>query len=136
MIQRIQSVWLLVVSVTAALTFKFEYYSGINPQHPVLYKITAAENFPVMLLTIAVSGLALCTLFLFKKRKLQLRLCVLGILLEALLIFLYYKEVKTYTNGTLSIWALLHGLIVFFFFLAAKSINKDEKLIKDSDRLR
>jgi len=136
MIQRIQSVWLLLADTAAALTFKFEYYSGVNLQHPVLYKINAAENFPLMLLTIAISGLAFFTIFLFKKRQLQLRLSILGIALEAVLIFLYYKEVKAYTDGTLSIWAILHGTIVLMFFLAARAINKDEKLIKDSNRLR
>ena len=136
MIQRIQSVWLLLAAVAASLTFKFEYYSGVNVQHPILYKLTATETIPILLVTAAVSALALITIFLFKQRGLQLRLCVLGILLEALLIFLYYREVKTYTDGTFSIWSILHGLIVLLFFMAARSINKDEKLIKDSDRLR
>jgi Domain of unknown function (DUF4293) len=136
MIQRIQSVWLLLAAVAASLTFKFEYYSGINLEHPTLYKVNAAENFPILLLTVAVSFLALCTIFLFKNRKLQMRLCILGIFLEALLIFMYYREVKTYTDGTLSFWAILHGTIVFLFFLAARSINKDERMVKDSDRLR
>jgi hypothetical protein len=136
MIQRIQSVWLLLAAVAASLTFKFEYYSGINLQHPSLYKVNAAENIWTLLLTVAVSALALFTIFLFKKRKLQMRLCVLGILLEALLIFLYYSEIKNYTDGTLSFWAILHGIIVFLFFLAARGINKDERMVKDSDRLR
>jgi Domain of unknown function (DUF4293) len=136
MIQRIQSIWLLLAAIAASLTFKFEYYSGINLQHPTLYKINATENIPILLLTVAVSALALVIIFLFKNRKLQLRLCILGILLQALLIFLYYTQVKNYTDGTLSIWAMLHGAIVLFFFMASRSINKDERLIKDSDRLR
>jgi succinate-acetate transporter protein len=57
-------------------------------------------------------------------------------LLEALVIFLYYREVTTFTQGTYSLWAILHSLIVIFFMLAARAINKDEKLIKDSNRLR
>ena len=84
----------------------------------------------------AVGALALITVFLFKKRALQLRLCVLGIVLEALLIFLYYREVKTFTQGTYSLTAILHSIIVISFFLAARAINKDEKMVKDSDRLR
>lgn len=136
MIQRIQSVWLLLAAIAAALTFKLEYFSGINLQHPVLYKITAAENFPILLLTVAVSALALITIFLYKNRTLQLRLCVLGIVLEAVLIFLYYTQVKTYTDGTYSIWAILHGLVVLLFFLAARGISRDKKIINDSNRLR
>ena len=89
-----------------------------------------------MLVTFLTGALAAVTIFLFKKRILQLRLCVLGIVIEALLIFLYYTEVKTFTTGTYALWAILHSVVVISFFLAAKAINKDEKLIKDSDRLR
>ena len=89
-----------------------------------------------MLTTVVVGALALFTIFLFKKRRLQLRLCVLGILLEALLIFLYYREVKTFTQGTYSLTAILHSIIVISFFLAARGIHKDDKVVKDSDRLR
>lgn len=98
--------------------------------------LTAGANFLISIATIAVGTLALVNIFLFKQRTLQLRLCVLGILLEALLIFLYYRQVQTYTTGTYSLTAILHAIIVFSFFLAAKGINKDAKLIKDSDRLR
>ncbi|MEI7471293.1 MAG: DUF4293 family protein [Chitinophagaceae bacterium] len=136
MIQRIQSVWLLLAAATATLSFKFEFYSGINSIHPTLYKINATESMFTLLLTVAVSGLAFFTIFLFKNRKLQFRLSILGILLEALLIFVYYTVIRNYTYGSISIWALLHGAILFFFFLTARAIKKDEKLIQESDRLR
>jgi hypothetical protein len=61
---------------------------------------------------------------------------VLAILLEALLIFLYFNEVQTFTGGTYSLTAILHSIIVLAFVLAARGINKDAKLVKDSDRLR
>ena len=89
-----------------------------------------------MITTIVVGVLALINIFLFKKRTLQLRLCVLGIFLEALLIFLYYREVKTFTQGTYSLTAILHSIIVLAFVLAAMGINKDLKIIKGSNRLR
>ena len=136
MIQRIQSVWLLLAAICALVTFKLPFYSGTNLKGVASYELNARENFLLLITTVAVSILAAIIIFLFKKRPLQLRLCVLGILLEALLIFLYYREVKTFTQGTYALYAILHSLIVIFFFLAAKAINKDEKLIKDSDRLR
>jgi len=135
MIQRIQSVWLLLAAVCAFATFKFEFYAGVGSPNNAPF-LTAGVNFLISIVTIAVGALALVNIFLFKQRTLQLRLCVLGILLEALLIFLYYRQVQTYTTGTYSLTAILHGIIVFAFFLAAKGINKDAKLIKDSDRLR
>ncbi len=136
MIQRIQSVWLLLASACAFSTFKFSYYSGTNAKGLSPYELTATENLLLMLTTVVVGCLALFTIFLFKKRGLQLRLCVLGIFLEALLIFLYYREVKTFVHGTYSLTAILHSIIVIAFFLAARGIHKDSKLVKNSDRLR
>lgn len=136
MIQRIQSLWLLLAAACAFATFKFSYYSGIKAIDLTLHELNATESFLLMLTTIAVGGLALVNIFLFKKRTLQLRLCVLGILLEALLIFLYYREVGNFTSGTYSLTAILHSVIVLAFVLAARAINKDAKLVKDSDRLR
>ena len=136
MIQRIQSVWLLLASACAFVSFKFSYYSGTNAKGLSPYELKANENFLLMITTVAVGALALFTIFLFKKRGLQLRLCVLGIVLDALLIFLYYREVKTFTQGTYSLTAILHSIIVISFFLAARGIYKDDKVVKDSDRLR
>ncbi len=136
MIQRIQSVWLLLAAACAFATFKFPYYTGTNVKGLSPYELTASENFLLMLTTAVVGGLAFFLIFLFKKRELQLRLCVLGILLEALLIFLYYREVQTFTKGTYALTAILHSVIVICFFLAARGIHKDQKMVKNSDRLR
>lgn len=136
MIQRIQSLWLLLASACAFASFKFPYYSGTNAKGISPYELNATENFLLLITTIVVGGLALFNIFLFKKRTLQLRLCILGIFLDALLIFLYYREVNTFVQGTYSLTAILHSIIVIAFFLAARAINKDEKLVKDSDRLR
>ncbi len=134
MIQRIQSLWLLLVAICAFATFSFAFYSGLSTAHEPFLRANA--TFLISTVTVSIGVLALVNIFLFKKRTLQLRLCVLGIVLEALLIFLYYREVGTYTVGSYSLAAILHGVNVFAFFMAARAINKDEKLIKDSDRLR
>ena len=136
MIQRIQSLWLLLAAACAFASFKFSYYSGTKVNDIVLHELNATSTFLLMITTIAVAGLALINIFLFKKRILQLRLCVLGILLEAVLIFLYYREVSTFIQGTYSLTAILHSVIVLAFFLAARAINKDSKLLKESNRLR
>lgn len=135
MIQRIQSVWLLLAATCAFLSFKLPFYSGPTATVP-FNELNASSTVLLALTTITVGVLAAFTIFLFKSRTAQLRLCIAGIVAEALVLFLYYREVKMFTGGTYSLWAILHILIVLLFFLAAKSINKDEKLIKDSDRLR
>lgn len=136
MLQRIQSVWLLLASVCSFLTIKFPFYSGTNSKGEASYQLVATENIYLLVLTIAIAVVLLITIFLYKNRVLQLRLCVLAILLEAVTLFLYYRELKTFTVGTYSLTALLHSFIILFIVLAARSINKDEKLIKSTDRLR
>ena len=104
----------------------------------VFKRIDATANIPLIAGTAAVGILALITIFLYKTRKIQLRLSIVGLLLEAGIIFLYYNEVKKFTagTGTYALTALLQGCIVLFFFLAAKGINNDDKIIKESNRLR
>jgi hypothetical protein len=137
MIQRIQTIWLLLAGVAALLTIQFPYYSGINdpllPYHELSGK---TAGIPVLLVTITVAVLAFVAIGLYKNRKTQLRLCLIGILAEASLIFLYYRKVAAFTQGTYSLASILHMCILLFFVLAARGINKDEKLIKESDRLR
>ncbi len=136
MVQRIQSLWLLLASACAFASYKFPYYSGTNQKGVADYQLNATENFLLIAVTGIIGALALFLIFLFKNRTLQLRLCLLGILLEALLIFLYYREVKTFSTGTLSLTSILQSVIIIAFFLAARAINKDEKMVKESDRLR
>lgn len=144
MLQRIQTIWLLLAGVAAFLTLKLHFFSGLmlNPDGitpPAYAKLNGMSPFWLMLVTVAIGLIAFTSIGLFKNRTIQLRLCVLGIVLEALLIFLYYRTVESKFiagQGEYSITALLHSLIILFFVLAARGINKDEKLIKDSDRLR
>lgn len=136
MIQRIQSVWLLLASACAFAGFKFSFYSGTNAKGLSPYELNGTENFLLQIMTVVVGALALFTIFMFKKRTQQLWLCILGILLEGLLIFLYYREVTTFQKGVYSLPAVLQPLIIICFFMAIRGIRKDEKVIKDSERLR
>ena len=137
MLQRIQTIWLLVAGICALLTIQFPYYSGINdPAVPYQQLNGKSGGILILLVSITIAVLAFVAIGLYKNRKLQLRLCVISLLSEAVLIFLYYKKAANFTQGTLSLTAILHMCILLFIVLAAKSINSDEKLIKDSDRLR
>ena len=138
MIQRIQSIWLLLAAAGAFAGFKFSFYSGNKLNDTLLHELNATSTLLLMIVTIAVGGVAFITIFLFKQRSLQRGLCVLGILLEAVLIFLYYRETTTFTQGqgTYSLTAILHSIIVICFFLAARGISRDQRKLKESDRLR
>lgn len=136
MLQRIQTIWLLLASAAAFAGLKFPYYAGTNALGIPSYILKGTENIQLILVTTAVAVVALVTIFLYKNRKLQLRLCVAGIALEALIIFLYYTEIKNFLGGTYALTALLQGCIVLFLFLAARGISRDNKIIKESSRLR
>ena len=136
MIQRIQSVWLLVVTILIFLTLKVSFYSGTYLPDNQYHQLNATENILLMITTIALGVLSLITIFLYKTRVIQLRLCIVGILLDMLLIFFYFKAMQQFTNGEFAITSALHIAIIIALVLAANGINKDEKLIKDSDRLR
>jgi peptidoglycan/LPS O-acetylase OafA/YrhL len=136
MIQRIQSIWFLLASVCAFLSLKLPFYVGTTKDHTASHQLMGTENYYLMILTIAIGVLAFAIIFLYKKRRLQVRLSVLGIMLELLLIFLYFLQVRTYIDGTYALSALLHSLVIFFFFLALRGIGKDIQVIKNSNRMR
>ena len=137
MIQRIQSIWLLLAAVCVFLTLKFSTYVGTNKELIPSTFLNGIATLPLIFVTLAVGILTLITIFLYKNRKLQLRLTILAVLLEAGLIFLYYKEIQTFIGkGTFSITAILHVAVIVFLILAARGISSDNKLIKDSNRLR
>lgn len=139
MLQRMQSIWLLLAGVAAFLTIKFAFYSGVPlvPVEPVNFQVLrATSSLWILIITIALVCIAVINIFLYKNRKLQGRLAILGIILSLLNIFLYFRETAHYTQGQFSITAILPILVPLFFFLASRGIYKDEKLVKSLDRLR
>lgn len=134
MIQRIQTIWLLLASVCVFLTLKFATYAADKNG---VHLINGTENTKLLFATIATGIVPLFAVFLYKKRKQQLLLTLLGIVLQLVLGYLYYKEIQLYVGtGSVSFTAILHILTLVFLLLAAKGIRADEKLIKDSNRLR
>ena len=141
MIQRVQTIWLLLAAIAMFLTLKFSFYSGTLLNGTLVsqnsfHSLVATDNFILMVLTCALGSALLINIFLFKHRTLQFRICIIAILLEFLILFLYYRQTKFYSNGTLDVWAIFHLVTIIALILAARGIYKDEKLIKDSNRLR
>lgn len=136
MIQRVQTIWMLLAAILVFLTLKFLFYSGTliadNLYHPLL----ATDNFLILILTSALGTGILINIFLFKHRSVQTRIILVAVLLECLIVFLYIKQTNKFSTGNYSLWSVLHVLIIVFLILAAKGIYKDSKLIRDSNRLR
>lgn len=147
MIQRIQTVYLLLVAVLGGL---------ISFYNPGLWRarlvnntyqyFTGQSSYLYFILVMLVIVLAATAIFLFKKRKLQFRLTVVNLLISLAVIALQYLKIKSeaaqlneshmLASATYLPAAFLPVVIVILLFLAARGIYKDERLIKSLDRLR
>jgi peptidoglycan/LPS O-acetylase OafA/YrhL len=148
MIQRVQTVWMILAALAAFLTIKFSFYSGTlaiqtganavttMATDGTYQLVTATNNFLILILTSALGTGIVINIFLFKHRSIQIRIIIAAIVMECLIIFLYFRETQKFSQGNYNIWAILHILILFFLVLAARGIYKDSKLIKESNRLR
>ncbi len=136
MIQRVQTIWMILAAIAIFLTLKLSFYSGTLLTDNSFDSLIATDNFILMVLTCALGSALVINIFLFKHRTLQFRICIIAILTELLLLFLYYRQTKLYSNGSLDLWAIFHLVTIIALIFAARGIYKDEKLIKDSNRLR
>ncbi len=141
MIQRVQSIWLLVVAIAAFATYTLTLYVE-NLQTRAKKFLNLPMIFVLVIFIIALGILAIINLFLFKNRKLQFKLSVFGVLLSIGFLFLEYFKVEDFKKdnlvqtGSYQLGALLPVIMVIFFFLAARGIYRDEKLVKSMNRLR
>jgi membrane-associated HD superfamily phosphohydrolase len=139
MIQRIQTVWLFLAALFAALTFKFPFYSGnvINKENVQQFeKLVASANFLVLIFTAGLVAGTIIMIFMYKNRKQQMWLTAAAAGLSILNIVLYFTELKKFVSGNMSLTAVFALAIPVFLFLAINGIWKDEKLVKSLDRLR
>ncbi len=135
MIQRQQSLWLLLSTVSAVLSYIFPFYTG-QLKDGKYFKLDAENDFLIMIITGISVVLSLTTIFLFKDRKLQLKLCFSGLGLSLLILVAYFAKIKKFETGSISLSCLFVFAILIGYVLAARGIWKDKKLIKNLDRLR
>ena len=141
MIQRIQTLWLLLAGALGILSLKTSFYSGhrINDvlPKPVVF-MPATYNILLIICTTGVAFASLISIFLFKNRKLQLRITIAALLLSVVTLLLYYWQSQSFVPGEsgFNLTAIIPIAIPFVLFFAARNIWKDERLIKSVDRLR
>lgn len=143
MIQRIQSIFLFLGAGSILGLFGLPVADTDAPQTAgVLFTDGQYTLFddPVLLGLFGLAGaLLLLDIFLFKNRKLQIRLSLLSILL--VVIGAGYGAYRFVNDAAMeaaspAVGVALPILGLLFAFLANKYINKDEKLVRSSDRLR
>jgi hypothetical protein len=157
MIQRIQSLFLLIAFLAAAALFFYPLagiYSQMETYEFYVYGfknlgegssvISFMTTFPVLLLNILVAAFSIGCIFIYKNRITQMKIVRLAILLEiiflALVFFVYEKIIETKLHATYDeiIWRGIYAKLIslVFLVLAYRSIMKDEKLVRSVDRLR
>lgn len=157
MLQRKQSIFLLLAAVCGMLTFLFPVDSFIRGGQAFVFRTTgffmadgtevvdAAAKVPFGVLLGFLSVMLLAVIFLYKNRARQLRLTrIVNLLTMAVIVFLFitdnsiraYLEQGGHVRNTFGISAGLPLLMVVFTLLAERGIRQDEALVKSMDRLR
>jgi hypothetical protein len=149
MIQRIQTVYLLVVAILMVVVMSlpvgsfvaadytatvFNNLSLVAPDGTADYEPWAM--FAILMVSAVVT---LGTIFLYKKRMLQIRLTIFNIIL----LLGYYGTLVTFVfmlkgeNSFTPSWTVILPLIsIILDWLAIRAIGKDEMLVKAYERLR
>ena len=136
MIQRIQTLWLLLASICAFASVKLPFYFGSLEVPGPTITITPYDNFMLLVFVIATALMGLVSIFLFSNRSLQIKMCIVGLVLSLAKLMHYFLYMKNFKTGGLSLYSILSFLVPVFFILAIRSIYKDQKLLKSLDRLR
>ena len=162
MIQRRQTIYMLLTAVLSALLFfmplvsfnandnimKFTIFGIQNPIENV--SLSTDYTWPLVVLTILMTLAPLVTIFLYKKRELQVRLCRLNMLTNIIfvgLVFIYYEsdilsvifavENDIYVLDVAYFIGMAFPLVnLVLEILAIRGIKKDIELLKSIDRLR
>lgn len=128
MIQRIQTLYLLICLVLTVVCVVFE---------------VKAENHPWALTAImAVTGvLEFMGIFLFRRRALQMRVCTFCIILllgwyATYVAFAYMVGEGLVGEFRPRLWASIPAINAILLYLAFRGILRDEMLVRSLDRLR
>ena len=147
MIQRIQTVFLFFAAVFAGVLFFVPIASFNVGNEMVNLSVFGVENHTNALLLLVLAILMVIvpfiTIFMYKKRELQLKLSSLNVLLNAILcglVFLFFVD-KVQTSLSATSVTYVFGtyiplINIVLSILAMRWIKKDIELIKSVDRLR
>ena len=153
MIQRIQTVYLLIIAIIMAIplfapiaqvlvpndaSYNFFTYGVVMiGQQTVLQ----ANYWALLILNIFMIGLPFVTIFLYKKRFLQIRLCIAEIILllgSMILMWYHINQFQSNIDADIiyKISFILPLVCVILAYMAMRGIFKDIKLLKSLDRIR
>lgn len=152
MIQRIQTIYLLVATILLGSIFVFPFaellssdgqlfifnFNGLSIDNEEgLYLLTV----PTIILLIVIVLIPFISIFLYKKRVLQMRANSLNIFLMLGYLGLNYYYIQNFSKqleGVVSyqITSIFPFITVILTYLAIRSIGKDEALVRSMNRIR
>lgn len=147
MIQRIQTVYLLIVAglLIAAMCLPMGYFTDTMGEHPFKALGMGVNGafqstwglFGILMLSTLVAA---ATILLFKNRMLQIRMTIFNSLLLVgyyIAFLAFYFALKNDANLFRIGWALCLPLIAIILnILTIRAIGRDEVMVKAADRLR
>lgn len=152
MIQRIQTVYLLIITLLMGSMFLYPYAELLAQDKQVyVYNFNGLfldgsnsvyfSTIPPLILLSIIVLISVVSIFLFKKRILQMRLGVINIMLMLGYVGLNYYYIKSFSNQLTGV--ISYNIIVIFplvsailMYLAIRAIGKDEALVRSLDRIR
>lgn len=147
MIQRIQTVYILLSAILIGSLFSLSFAEIASNDQLFVFDIrgiirnnTVQESgLSLALLIGLILILHIYTLFIYKKRILQIRVLVFtSILMVGLFGLFYFFTYYTFSDARINfkISAIFPLIAVVLDYLAIRSIRKDETLIRSIDRIR
>ncbi|HEY4323202.1 MAG TPA: DUF4293 domain-containing protein [Mucilaginibacter sp.] len=155
MLQRIQSIYLLLASLAILALFLFPlvhnvYVDGVPVSITVTGVFQDVSGQPVHIqfftaliaATVVIAIAPLLLIFLYKNRKRQLMLCYVAILLIIGYSYWMAQVVKGVMGSTQidthnwGIGLFLTSISILLMIFAVKAIQRDEKIVKSAERLR
>ena len=136
MIQRIQSIYLLIVTILS-IAICFYPYASINGT-----ELTYCSSIIYGGLSTVIPLVTLFTIFLFKKRILQLRLCsfasILMLFQVIYMVASFFIAGKDMPEGSNHLYfpVVVPIINIILTYLAIRGIGKDEAMVRAADRLR
>ena len=149
MIQRIQTVWLLIASVLAILMFFYPVAELNNEKELMIYSFQSLNLFGIAGfiktgyiiagLSVLIAFFSFTAIFLYKRRTLQMRLCTVISLLDIfLLVLIVVFSVNKANSPVVSIGlsGILPLIIFILVLMARRAVRRDDLLVKAADRIR
>lgn len=135
MLQRIQTLYLLIVSVLTALLLFFPFCT--LSAETGLFTTTLVHYF-LLPLVVASLLVSLGNIFLYKNRALQIKLNCINIVFFVTMYAIAGWQIWEigFEHWTFQIAASIPLINIILTLLATAGIRKDEKLVRSLDRLR